>query len=198
MTGALILHPTTSKAALGLLSCREAPVTVNELDSLDGGDKYRPAAVSSLRDLIMVPLLTSDPKFVCFSGSHMPAGWLAVASIIVYVGALPLVVLAWLWFDARLRIDRAAASDKVAPGPDASSAAVASPCVNSPRYPAKPDEGSDVADASAIVLPHHDPLLNPFLADSSYSPRFWFLRLVDILMVFTLAALQVCKGRGSV
>lgn len=66
MTGALLLLPMAAGHAMGLLSCETVPLSAAAIAALDGGSAV--AAPPGARLLAPVPVLASNPFFVCFAG----------------------------------------------------------------------------------------------------------------------------------
>ena len=213
-TGAILLCPTAAGAALGLLSCNRVQLNSVMVATLDGGGSYTSA---DARSLISVPLLASDPNYVCFSGSHKPAAWLAVATVACYVSALPFVLLLWLCRDPDLRRALAVEHPKgrrphrlclrchrsVHPSSPAAPLADAG---GDQHLEAPPPDGSDDSGGEAVraraikgspdaPLPTSDPHLAPIVADSGYQVRYWWFRLLDLGATLVLAALQAFVPR---
>ena len=69
MTVALLLAPAAIEKAVSLTQCSSASVSGLAVASLDGGNAYGSLAATAT-DLVSVPLLSSDPFFVCFEGQH--------------------------------------------------------------------------------------------------------------------------------
>lgn len=110
MLVALLLHPTISSTALGLVSCQVVPLTKRALAALDGGSTHFSSSSSTSSSpttsdgsLAPVSLLSSNPFVVCFSSVHLPAGVLAAITLAVYVFCLPVLTLWWIWWDPWLR-----------------------------------------------------------------------------------------------
>lgn len=114
LTLSLVLYPNASASAVGLLVCETIPTNPTALAALDGGGAIPRAAKS-------VSVLSSNPFFVCWSGSHAGAGGVAAVTLLLYVIALPVLTLAWTWQAARAESKQAWA--RRAPAPEAPSAA---------------------------------------------------------------------------
>ena len=102
ITLALVLYPTACASAVGLLVCETIPTNPTALAALDGG-----GAISSASPTVSV--LSSNPFFVCWKGSHRAAGGVAAATLLVYVFVLPVLTLVWARHAARAEADRARA-----------------------------------------------------------------------------------------
>lgn len=100
LTLTVVLYPTVSSAAIGLVNCQTATMTSTAAASLDGGPSV-PANGGS----VTLSVLANDPFFVCWSGSHTLAGSIAVVSCALYIALFPALAFLWLCLDARLRHD---------------------------------------------------------------------------------------------
>lgn len=106
---AVYLHPAASASALRLLDCRTVQLSATAVAALEvstGGSAATATTddVSASVALRTVSVLSSNSLIQCFGTLHAPAGWLAAASLLVYVAAMPVCTLTWLWFDARLAL----------------------------------------------------------------------------------------------
>ena len=101
VTGVVVLYPTVATSAIGLLHCETVTLTAAAVLTLDGGSGL--AGSGSGGGTVTLPVLAKDPFFVCWAGSHTPAGALAVVAVALYVVAFPAVALGWLLADAQLR-----------------------------------------------------------------------------------------------
>lgn len=99
VTGVVVLYPTVAASAIGLLHCETVTLTAAAVLTLDGGSGLAGGGGGS----VTLPILAKDPFFVCWAGSHTPAGALAVVAVVLYVVAFPAVALCWLAADAQLR-----------------------------------------------------------------------------------------------
>ena len=166
MTAALLLYPAAAGTAIRLLSCKSVLLTGAALSSLDGGAPHDAAAA---RSSVSVSVLSSDPSFVCFAGSHEPAAALAVAAVVLYVALLPALTLAWLLqSDSVLRASRRNRAPQ---------------CLRSCRSPSR--------------APSAPPDLAPFLGDSGYRPALWWMRHCDICGLLVLVVLDACWPRPT-
>jgi hypothetical protein len=203
LTAAVLLLPMAAEASIGLMSCVSVELTAGALAPLDGGAAL--AAKLSAKQVTIVSLLASDPFFVCWApgGSHAPAGYLSVATFIVYVALLPIAVFVSVWRDPGTRAQVAAAraaelvarekaivrkSSRVVPAPERSS----SPALASPTSPSPMLVPPGPADAF-----ESDPALGPFLSSSGYAPQAFYMRHVDLAAVLSLTVLQVFMPRPA-
>ena len=170
-TGALLLCPTAAGTALELLSCNRVPLSSAAVSALDGGNAY---VSSNPREVVSVLLLSSNPDFICFAGSHKPAAWLAIVTVALYISILPFVMLFWLWRDVALR---KMLVDIKHPMPEGLA------CLRRFR-PNLPE-----------IQPAADPHLSPFISDSGYQPHYWWFRLVDLGATLILALIQAFLPR---
>lgn len=90
---ATLLFPLVTNTALELVACQERTLSPSALSALDGYEVESSGATG----LVAVSLLTSNPSFVCWSGSHKPAGVLAVITLFVYSVGFPLLTVCWAW-----------------------------------------------------------------------------------------------------
>ena len=222
MTVAVLLYPTAAGTAFGLLACQIVSVNSLAVASLDGGGAY---ATATARALVSVPLLSSDPFYVCYAGSHRPAAYLAVAAVVAVVALLPVATLAMLWRDGWLRATlarsalaaggggsdscaslcqrRGAAAAKVKPLSGAALAYAAPPeeapeteSVGDARTgPPELDATRGAPEPALPPPPAADPLLSPFLGDSGYRPDCWWFRHVDMGVTLALAAIEAFVPR---
>ena len=105
---ALLLHPAISSVALSLVNCQTVLLSRRAIAVLQGGTStffsLPGSAASSDSTLVPVLLLASNPYIVCFSTSaHLPAGVLAVITLVVYVAGLPVLTLLWILWDPWLQ-----------------------------------------------------------------------------------------------
>jgi hypothetical protein len=91
---ASVLYAPTANVVLGLLACTSivlSPVAYASLDKDVAGD----AAAGLNSGTITVSLLTSNPTFVCYQGSHLPAAILAWITLAVVTAGYPAWTLWW-------------------------------------------------------------------------------------------------------
>jgi hypothetical protein len=97
---ALVLYSNVAGAAVDLLACRSVSMAAKSAAALDGG----PSMTTVIRGAsVSVAVLSSNPFFACWAGSHRAAGMLAGVVLALYVMLMPLVTLMWLWRDPYLR-----------------------------------------------------------------------------------------------
>lgn len=151
LTLAIVAFPAATSAGVRMLNCAavEVPATPAALAALDGspGLERSNSTTPAAPGLIVVTLLSSDPFFVCWAGSHKEAGVLAVAAIVYFVAGMPLVVLSWLVLPALCRCRRRAADAASPDGPP-------------------PPEG-----CMRCAPTEPDPILAPVVSD--YKPEAW-------------------------
>lgn len=214
MTGALLLAPIAIEKAVVLVNCQFATMTGVAITALDGGDSYG-AKISSSTDLVSLPLLSSDPYYVCFAGQHAIAGIMAIVCLVVYAMGLPLLTFIWLRRDPRLRIEVERVRDDVARRRSAASVVPATTSSRgslwrslsikraasvtwSPPTAMPPQRQRRVSWTSAPGQAQRDPVLAPFLEDSGYGPHAWFFRHLDLCATISLAVLEVCCSMHAV
>jgi hypothetical protein len=91
---AALLYAPTANTVFGLLACTTTAVSPLAFASLDK-DAGSGAVSSNGDSTVSVSVLTSNPSFVCYQGSHMPAGIMAwVTALLVTIG-YPLWTLLW-------------------------------------------------------------------------------------------------------
>lgn len=102
ITGALVLYAPVAEISVGLMNCESSQLALRLVSSLDGhaGDAA-PSSSALASQLSTWNLLASDPYFVCFAGQHASPGYLAELVFAVYICALPIVSLMWLWRSIR-------------------------------------------------------------------------------------------------
>jgi hypothetical protein len=102
---AIVLYPNVSGTAVELLDCEFVTMVASAAAALDGGPSVpREFGVATTRSAkATVQVLSSNPYYVCWAGSHRTAGALAVAALVCYVFCMPLVTLWWVWRDPRQR-----------------------------------------------------------------------------------------------
>lgn len=94
---AIILYPIVTTKALRLVNCTTVSVVATTAVRLDGGAKFTSV------DVVSLPVLTYNPAFVCWSGSHAPMGYLALVVLGVFVAGMPIITLWWMWRDPWLQ-----------------------------------------------------------------------------------------------
>lgn len=96
-----LLYAAATNAAFKLLSCTSqalSPLAYAALDGSDDGGGIAQAAAqwaASPDGTVTVSLLTSNPTFICWRGSHAPGGIVAAVCVAVVVVGFPLFVLLW-------------------------------------------------------------------------------------------------------
>jgi hypothetical protein len=207
LTAAVLLLPMAAEASMGLMSCVSVELTPGALAVLDGGAAL--AAKRAAKEITAVRLLSSDPYFVCWApgGSHAPAGYLSIATFLCYVVTLPVAVFVFIWRDAGLRAQTAAAravlltamesnrkTARVAPAPSKIDV-VAQP--HSTPAAASAAQVASEPPAADSSTPASDPALGPFLSTSGYAPQAFYMRHVDLAAVLSLTVLQVFIPRPA-
>jgi hypothetical protein len=91
---AVLLYPAVTDTALALLQCTNAVLTLAQYAQTDGADASSAVAVPGT-PFVQARLLAGDSHYVCFAGSHRPAGQLAVVTLVAYVLLWPLGSAAW-------------------------------------------------------------------------------------------------------
>lgn len=201
-TGALLLLPMAASSAMGLLSCRQVELSPTAVAVLDGGTAYISAAASNSRSTIDVPLLSSDPFFVCWAGSHRPAGYFAIATIVFGIGGFSALTFWWILRDPWLL----AQLEALPPGGRVSALVAWAQSVRRATTGAKTALG-DPAELVAAVWASApkataasatpDPCLEAFFADAGYGPHVWHFRHLDLLAVLVLATLEALIPRPT-
>jgi len=184
LTGALVLYPTVITDVCRLLHCTLAVVSPAAYASLDGG-----GSAESL-DTVSVMLLDDNPYIVCWSGSHLAAGRLALVTAAVYIVCLPFWTLAALWTDPLLR-HHFNIKHHMDVKFDFSH--------TNPLIRAQPRRATPKIDGAHLLTAMNvqaDPILSPFLAD--YKIQAWWFKHTDLLVVSVLAAFQGSLPRPSV
>lgn len=101
LTLALLLMPMATEAAVGLLACDAVRMRASAVRILDGGSAFATGRKS--QDVVNVPVLASNPYFLCWAGSHVAAASVAAIAMALYLTGLPVCVFVWLWRDPWLR-----------------------------------------------------------------------------------------------
>jgi hypothetical protein len=101
----LVLFSSVSCTAVDLLTCSSVSMAINGAAELDGGPRLSSAMISR-GAVVNIRVLSSNKFFVCWAGSHRPAGVLAAVIVVLYVVLMPLVTLVWVWRDPWLRFPR--------------------------------------------------------------------------------------------
>ena len=101
LISALMLLSTCANSAVSLLDCKPITLATNSAAALDGGETA--ANPTARESSVTVNILVKNPLFVCWAGSHRAAGIIAALVLVVYVAAIPAVLLVWLWNDLSLR-----------------------------------------------------------------------------------------------
>lgn len=199
------MAPIAVEKAVVLMNCQTVSMVAVAVSSLDGGESYAAAQVATAT--VSLPLLASDPYYVCFNGQHNLVGVMGIVCIIFYVMGLPLLTFIWLRREPWLHLEIQHVNSEVA----RQSAAIVplSPSfwpIKSSRSikavswrieaSAQPRRRRASWDDDVGAVPH-DPMLTPFLADSGYGPRAWYFRHLDFCAMVSLAVLQVrCVQRA--
>jgi hypothetical protein len=198
MTTALVLFAPAATAAMRLVRCSPTQLTAEAYAVLDGGGG---GGGGSDATMTVVPILESNPYYVCWAagGGQTPVGALAIIALVLYVAALPALTLAWVWHSKGRPIPRscgrycplsrpAAGSDRTA-GLKSNTKALASEAEDSALVASPPPHpASAVLSSAAAAAASVDPLLAPFVAD--YIASAWYFRHVELVVTITLAALD--------
>lgn len=186
---AVYLHPTVTSAALGLLNCQTVPLSSTAAAALeDGSTSPALSLYSAAAALSYISVLLSNPFVPCFGRLHAPAGGLAAATIVVYVIAMPLLTFRWLWRDQWLA-DRLAAQAPRLTEQQQRHRRRSSAIVPSSLDVRIAEPVDDVSD-SKVERFQIDPILAPFLKDSGYEYRAWYMRHIDLLVVCGLSSVN--------
>jgi hypothetical protein len=108
-----LLYAPASNAAFNLLSCQTVPMTGSHRAALEQDGRTRALAVvadswEQADALTTASVLSTRPTFMCWSGSHRPAGLLSIVLVAVMIVPLPF----WLWLWVRRRAGAMALNDK--------------------------------------------------------------------------------------
>lgn len=185
----LLLFPPAARNALALTNCAQVTLTAAGCSSLDGcvsgpGSGVRGAAVATR-------VLVTNPFHVCWTASHMSAGGLAVATLIVVVVGFPLASFWAVWQYARAaRLRDPLGSSRG--GVKNTSSQDAPALIYNPLHVGVGSKAGPVAVPAVPALPL---VLWPFLAD--YRSDAWYARHADLILALLLAALQVSTPRGA-
>jgi hypothetical protein len=110
---ASLLYAPTANTVFGLLACTSTVVSPLAYASLDKDAGSGPATISD-GGTVSVSVLVSNPSFVCYQGSHVPAGVVAWVTLALVTIGYPLWTL--LWSRARiLRLVKAALARELQP-----------------------------------------------------------------------------------
>ena len=153
---ALTLYPIATSSAVGLLVCEPISVTHIAAASFDGGPAASANTAASFTGMITVDVLTNNNYFVCWAGSHRPAGILAIVVLVAYVAAVPVITLFWAWRVVTQIKAAASLQDKV-PEVELLSRGIA-PVLKREESSADPWDSTD-------------PIVLPIVSD--YSPSAW-------------------------
>ena len=167
LTAALFLHAPAAEAAIRMLNCTSVQLPQSSIPLLDGRSGYTPLSTPATQT---VRVLADDPFFVCFEGRHTIAGGLAILALVVFVCALPVWALTRLWRSRALNRSRIAVDSG--------------------------DLGTAQGDASAARA-DQGPTHALVLGNDNYLPRFWYLRLIDVLALLVLVVNQALAPRPS-
>lgn len=217
-TAAVYLHPTAAASALVLVNCRSVQLSASAVVALEdssgnGSPAPQPYSVSAAATSA-VSVIASNPFIPCFGVLHTPAGGLAVAVLVTYVLAMPILTFLWLWRDPWLVaeldsappvVKRSAAAGAAAETADPSQnpplsdgrrrsslivPTAVSVLVSEPTQPSAPPAPPSSRTSRLPPPPRHDTMLHPFLRDSGYEPHAWYWRHLDIFIVLGLAAVN--------
>lgn len=97
MTIAIIIYPLVATTSLQTLNCIPTSLPLSQLYLLDGGTSISASAVNGH---VVVYLWASDPVFVCFAGSHAPAGVMAAIDLTLFTIGFPILIFRWLVLNA--------------------------------------------------------------------------------------------------
>ena len=214
-TAAVYLHPSASFSAAKLLDCRVVHLAASAAASLDGGDSAPAKQVySTSATLVQVSVVAANPFFSCMGRVHAPAGYMAAATLLIYVAALPIVTFVVLWRDPWLahalgratggkaggqaspprgRVSRRSSIIVVPMGDattctDAASATDNGIDLRSPEAVTPTTAGA--ASGAIPPAPLPDPLLYPFEDGSGYQPDAWIWRHIDLCVVCGLSVVN--------
>ena len=113
----LVLLPLVSELAASMLTCRVARLSLTAIAALNGGPVVVLNSALSNTSVIVSPssyisslqtisLLSYDPRYVCFAGSHAYVGYLALITLVLCVFIGPVIIVVILIRDARLTMQR--------------------------------------------------------------------------------------------
>ena len=223
--GNLLLIPSVSESAVALLNCvsvRLPPAGRASLDGVAAVTLSTGASSSVLTSTAYIAslqtefLLFANPRHICFSGSHLNVGLVAVAALALCIVSLPTVLCVVLLRDPRLGRFRGMFPPPVSKhrGKPEASALVqpAGPLAPIAR-PSPPVDGiSSSAAATATASSTHDTAISvtplakrspAILANTDtppdpvvvailgpYAPRAWPLAILDPFAAIVLGALE--------
>lgn len=173
----LLLYPMVANAALRLVACHTVMLPLTAWRGLDhdGGTPQATSTNSAATTTVQAAVLSDNPFFVCYEGSHAgiaPVAWLVLA---VFVVGYPLGTLLWV----RRRV--LAIVTGAAEHHDASS-----------KLPTTAVRALSLDDRAASLLSH--PVLAPFVAGDYRASRWWF-RHVDLAALLWLSLILVFWSR---
>jgi hypothetical protein len=98
-----LLYAPAANTVFSLLACSQIDVSAIAYGTLDrdvtaaGTARIAAALAGSETSTVAVSVLTSNPSFVCYEGSHRPAGVLAWVTLLLVTVGYPLWTLVWAW-----------------------------------------------------------------------------------------------------
>jgi hypothetical protein len=81
----LLLYPVVTNAVMKLMDCQSVSMNQTAYESLDGS--YPSAKQTDAP--VNVNIMTTNPQYVCYEGSHAPAGFMAWVTLLLYVVGYP-------------------------------------------------------------------------------------------------------------
>jgi hypothetical protein len=193
-TALLLLYPIVCNSALKLVDCQSVAVSAQGYLSLDHGLGSSPFATGAAADrnaVVKLQVLSDNPFYVCYAGSHAPAGYLAWLTLVVYVIGYPVTSM---WFVAR-RIRAIASRDsklQAADRPDKAKSAAFK--WNAPTWLPVPFRFPAALDTAEAII--SNPTLAPFTA-GDYRPSTYWFRHVDMAVMLMLSLLLVFWARPT-
>jgi hypothetical protein len=201
----LILYPACVRNAVSLLFCTPVVMNAAITPTLDGGGGK--GGGGRRNDVVSLNILASNPAYVCWSqsGSHLPAGIVAVIALFIVGVGLPSFVLVWIRSAVRqrqpplLQVQNRSMSStsSIALKDTRSLLSFVNPLSSSREYKPSSTELPDVVTAVVEPAPHAecslDPILAPFLGD--YRHSVLYMRHLDVALALLLATLEALLSR---
>lgn len=198
----LLLYPPAARDALALLNCSPVAVSPSGCISLNGCSGSSSVGSSNDRSrTVTVRVLASNPFYVCWApgASHVTAGGLAVAVLIVVVLAFPLFSYVVLWRSAGR--ETSLQQRMITRGGRGGLETAGSAMVDNPLLLLSLGPSASMRSKQNSSHRHSAPIKSPvapFLSD--YRPDAWYMRHADLALTLLLACLQVSLGQleGSI
>jgi hypothetical protein len=158
---------------------------------LDHGSASPFAGITDKQALITVHVLTDNPFYVCYTGSHAPAGYVAWVTIAFYVIGYPLASLMFVYRRISVIMTRSRKAGRKSgvdlQSPSSVSASICSRVTSLFQLPSSLDASQSLRE---------NPTLVPFTAADYRASVYWF-RHIDMAVMLVLSLLLVFWARPT-